>query len=554
MAIITAEYSFDLYSLDLHKVLNATLDQMFSYDNNFEYNNISYNRSYRQAWEYSPDHIRALGFGDTNGDLVSRGEEDHQVVDGTIELFFLVHDFPDHAVEYTMENLSISAADYYAAMLTADRADDRRFFDSIFVGNDQIKLSDADDRIDAKAGNDSILGGGGDDTLIGGIGNDTVMGEAGNDLLYLDSGNDVISGGSGIDTLIVASGTDVTLKLYVTAGQNTGLGVDRISGVENIISGWGDDVLHGSIQKNSILGGVGDDTIYGRGGDDILKGQSGNDVILDGSGNDKVYGGTGHDVLYDGAGNDLLYGQEGNDTFRLGAGNDLLDGGSGNDTLYATGSTDYVLQLYLTGGQNTGMGIDTLRGIENVVSGAGDDIIHGSAVGNSLKAGAGNDRVHGREGNDAIYGQAGNDILTGGSGNDALDGGSGNDTLQGDGGKDYLRGGSGADVFKFLSTSSSSHIFSQSDIIRDFQQGLDRIDLSAIDASTILPGNNSFVFREHGYIGTTDRGVVSYVHLDRPGTARDYTVIRIDTDNDRDAESRITLNGLHDLTADDFIL
>lgn len=87
----------------------------------------------------------------------------------------------------------------------------------------------------------------------------------------------------------------------------------------------------------------------------------------------------------------------------------------------------------------------------------------------------------------------------------------------------------------------------------DFERG-DKIDLSAIDASTILEGNNAFIFKGTTGFGSSPQGEVYYKKFDNPGTANDYTMVFIDTDNDRGTEMSIKLMGLHNLTASDFIL
>jgi Ca2+-binding RTX toxin-like protein len=88
-----------------------------------------------------------------------------------------------------------------------------------------------------------------------------------------------------------------------------------------------------------------------------------------------------------------------------------------------------------------------------------------------------------------------NDVLTGTDGADKLNGLAGNDTLIGGLGKDTLTGGIGADVFKFKLVNDSSTLPKQADTITDFKhaQG-DKIDLSAIDANSVLAGNQSFTY------------------------------------------------------------
>lgn len=87
-----------------------------------------------------------------------------------------------------------------------------------------------------------------------------------------------------------------------------------------------------------------------------------------------------------------------------------------------------------------------------------------------------------------LYGNTGANSLVGGRGNDVISGNSGSDLIYGGIGADRTYGGSGADrfVFKALGESAGS-LF---DSIFDFAPSSgDRIDLSAIDASTKFSGN-----------------------------------------------------------------
>ena len=80
--------------------------------------------------------------------------------------------------------------------------------------------------------------------------------------------------------------------------------------------------------------------------------------------------------------------------------------------------------------------------IENIATGAGNDIIISNALGDTINVGAGNDTVIGGTGNDTIDGGGGNDTLYGGDGDDQLsvstskdqkallDGGLGTDTAR----------------------------------------------------------------------------------------------------------------------------
>jgi Ca2+-binding RTX toxin-like protein len=87
-------------------------------------------------------------------------------------------------------------------------------------------------------------------------------------------------------------------------------------------------------------------------------------------------------------------------------------------------------------------------------------------------------------------------LLAGFGGKDTLDGGAGNDELTGGAGKDQLTGGPGADFFDFISLSDSGITAGTRDLIADFEEGSDTIDLSAIDANTknAAGTNDAFTF------------------------------------------------------------
>ncbi|MGE0387356.1 MAG: beta strand repeat-containing protein [Gammaproteobacteria bacterium] len=120
---------------------------------------------------------------------------------------------------------------------------------------------------------------------------------------------------------------------------------------------------------------------------------------------------------------------------------------------------------------------------------AGD--IVGTAADDVISTGSGGNVVHGLGGDDEIDAGGGADVVYGGAGDDAIDGGDGSDVLSGGAGRDDLSGGSGADVFRYYLASESAPL--DFDRIRDFNRDEgDRIDLSLIDANTLLGGNNDF--------------------------------------------------------------
>ena len=117
-----------------------------------------------------------------------------------------------------------------------------------------------------------------------------------------------------------------------------------------------------------------------------------------------------------GKGNDSLFGDDDDDTLIGGDGNDLLNGGAGFDTAdYASATVGVTVDLSVLTAQNTGMGTDTLAGIERLVGGAKNDTLTGDAGNNTLDGGLGNDVLSGGDGVDILIGGRGADQLDGGN-------------------------------------------------------------------------------------------------------------------------------------------
>jgi len=415
--------------------------------------------------------------------------------------------------------------------------------DAITIGSGGIEMlhsGSGDDVITVNGSFESIMAGYGDDSIT--IGNlswnrdsfsaPSVNGGAGSDTFILGPYADtdasiVIDGGydSAIDVVDFSSyTTDLNITLAsTTQWQNTGAGWVMLLGIDSFIGGRGNDLLTGAS--------------FGSKMNSVIYGNAGNDTLYGGAGDDKLYGGSGNDILDDGIGTDYVDGGAGIDTFQRNLSEDY------NDYAFTTVVDLSAGKFYAVGYEND---FDTLVSIENVnMTGNFHDRIYGTGGSNTLKGNNGNDVLSGKNGKDKLYG---------GAGKDTLEGGKGKDTLQGDAGKDTMFGGSSADTFVFTKTSDSKVKASKADVIKDFEQGKDHIDLSAIDASTKLDGNNKFTFDGTTSFGTSNEGDIYYETFNNSGTANDYTMVYIDTDNDRGTEMSIKLMGLHNLTADDFIL
>lgn len=165
----------------------------------------------------------------------------------------------------------------------------------------------------------------------------------------------------------------------------------------------------GTADSERLRGTGGRDVIVGRGGEDLIRGLGGNDLLCGGGGSDLVVGGDGRDVLNGGGGADGL---------QPGAGNDVVAGGSTRfDDVRYPDATGPITGSLITG-LVTGMGRDTLPGIEQIVGGPFDDVIEGNDVFNVLVGLAGNDTITALGGDDALVGGAGDDVLDGGDGFD----------------------------------------------------------------------------------------------------------------------------------------
>lgn len=244
------------------------------------------------------------------------------------------------------------------------------------------------------------------DTLFGGEGADELHGRSGNDLLYGNNGHDDLHGGSGDDALYGGSGSD---KLYGNSGDDT------------LHGGQQDDTLNGNNGNDALYGDSGDDTLNGGTGNDTLDGGLDNDTLIGGSGDDILTGGYGADVLKGGAGNDLLYGGHqddqlygghGDDTFFGDAGNDMMHGGQGTDTVdYSAFDVDLSVSLHDKRAHGLEIGTDTLKFIDNIVSGDGNDILKGSKGVNVINGGAGDDQIRSLQGADTLTGGAGADTF-----------------------------------------------------------------------------------------------------------------------------------------------
>ena len=447
------------------------------------------------------------------------------------------------------------------------RADFGRTVQILTPNDDVYVATGAGEVVYGLSGNDDITGTEGSDVLYGEAGNDILSGGTGNDLIEGGLGDDIIDGGDGFDTLsyqdfVVTSGTmGVTVNLTSTAQQDTGEGLDTISGIEMIRGSSFDDVFTSSSSGRRVdaragddrliemfldgdiyEGGIGNDSfIYDQlgfgltfnmvtgdagfgsiitgfenvlGSDDAsvsdnIMGDSADNMIDGRAGDDMLSGGLGDDRLNGGAGADILDGGDGNDLIQGGLGDDIIDGGANNDIAVYNGIlSDYYIfnnedGTYTVIDNVNGNGVDTLTNIENVL--IGTELVDLSTIlpFTIIDGTPGNDTLIGTDDNDFINGLAGNDILSGLGGDDIINGDDGADRLIGGEGADELNGGAGFDSadYRGALTSIAFDVVTGGtggEALGDTFSGIERYYLSNFNDVVTGSDANEFFFGEDG--------------------------------------------------------
>ena len=434
-------------------------------------------------------------------------------------------------------------------------------------GNDLLGGGPGADLLKGGAGADTLYGSAGDDTLYGGdaadgnlVGKDILIGGAGNDTLDGGAQGDHLLGGADSDTLTGGSGNDwfwfgpghgddrildfdqpgegddkINLEQFesvtsiadldgkiIQEGDHTKIDLSAYGGGTVILENTRSDtveaedfIFYSDEFGPGMVAAHAFEPVTGTGGNDSLTGTAGGEAIIGGSGNDALNGAGGDDTLYGGAGGDELIGGEGSDTASYvssTAGVTVRLHSSTASSGEAAGDTfgGMVTFTYTAADEN---GVEQemeimLPDIEHLTGSAYADVLAGDGRDNTLRGGAGNDKLYGGPlggddmlvggtgddtlfggaGNDTLYGGdesgtlAGEDTLRGGAGDDILDGGGHSDHLVGGRGNDTLVGGSGNDWFWF----GPGH---GDDRILDFDQpgeGNDRINLKQFEDITSM--------------------------------------------------------------------
>lgn len=203
----------------------------------------------------------------------------------------------------------------------------------------------------------------------------------------------------------------------------------------------------------------------------IFRGDNLANTITGANYNDRIVGFGGNDLLFGGRGLDRLVGGNGNDRLDGGGAGDLMVGGNGNDWYTSDNPNDRIVE------QANG-GIDTI--FTSVSRSISANVENMTLTGTALAA-------YGNKLANIVHGNGLGNTLTGGSGADWLYGGDGDDLLNGGAGIDHYVGEGGADTFVF-------NIPNGRDFVHAFEAGIDKIDLSAIDANQSAAGDQAFTF------------------------------------------------------------
>ena len=375
----------------------------------------------------------------------------------------------------------------------------------------------------------------------------------------------------------------VTLSNPSLGGLGESVAVVTIENDDFISSDVPGDQVLGTAGSDQVQSGADGQQLFGRDGDDQLSslhrnvslfGEGGDDILTGGQFADRLEGGADADRLDGGLGGDVMNGGAGDDVILGGFGNDQIDGGDGSDTVDYSGFGGAVFVDLAPAPLQTngGGGNDVVLNVENAIGGdfndelrgandasrlfggdgndlllgrGGDDVLQGETGRDRLLGGADNDRLIGGGEADRLFGQTGDDQLFGGFGDDLLSGGDAADILDGGFGRDFLTGGAGADVFAFDDVAETP-VGCARDIIRDFEQGVDVIDLSGIDAIAGGPDNAFIFLNSGGFNGNA--GVL------RATSTAFHTVVRGDVDGDRVQDFEINMDGVFNLQSSDFIL
>jgi Ca2+-binding RTX toxin-like protein len=424
-------------------------------------------------------------FGNGGDDLLDGGTGVDSMTGGTGNDVFVVDSLGDRVVE----NAGEGTDEIRTALAT---------YSLVGLANVEklTATSNAAHDFRGNGGDNVIAGGGGADLLrLYDGGNDTVVAGAGNDNIFFIASltaADVVNGGEGTDTLVLQGPYgSLTLTSNVTQIENISL----LGGGNTNFGDPGTNLYDYVLTTN--------DANFAAGVQARINGAAllvGEDFTFNGSAETDakfvVYGGRGVDTLTGGLGNDIFFFAE--DRFASG---DVVNGGPGYDGMFLRGN--YTIDFNAPGYTGLFTSIENLTlssaTDERYARGGGAEFDYNVTLSDAIVKPGETLTVSGTilAASETMILDASQETdgllrLFGGKADDTLKGGGQADLLHGNLGADILAGGGGADTFRYDSTADSNS--GSRDQILDFTPGADKLDLTRVDANSLVAGDQAFAW------------------------------------------------------------
>ena len=159
------------------------------------------------------------------------------------------------------------------------------------LGGDRLYGGYGRDFLDVAGRNNHAFGGRDTDNLYTGSGRASLIGGLGGDIFSATRGEVRVRGGPNRDSMTFSEVGRLRPRGPVSADLAAGTASSpyaraELTGIEDFIGSWGNDMLTGDSSRNNLKGLGGNDTIYGRRNDDHLDGGDGIDELRGGAGAD----------------------------------------------------------------------------------------------------------------------------------------------------------------------------------------------------------------------------------------------------------------------------
>ncbi|BBP45095.1 hypothetical protein THMIRHAS_04680 [Thiosulfatimonas sediminis] len=449
-----------------------------------------------------------------------------------------------------------------------------------------VKGTDQDDNIIGNAGVDTLHGNAGDDIIVGGAGDDTIEGGDGNDMIFAGDGTDAaqlegvdkLYGNAGDDTFYFTYNADATLEGITSADMIDG-GADNDT-VQMLTAGavLSDEIFNGftSVEELTLAAGDNVVTINEIADSKVDFGT----INAEGNGNDDINIGEGFDrelTINLGGGNDIVAADlsSANITVNIDAGN--LDA---NDNLDFGDDAGDVLNIITENGIADTAGVTNLETLNIVDENGTNDLgqttlvrigdelfdnnttpvdaftVNAETVADDLVidatdiSGANIITINTGAGDDMIFGSANNDIINAG-GNQT----GGVNTIYGGAGADQIDASEGDNDITYGYVADSNGTRTEIDTVTGFVSGSDRIvlDTDMLAGNVLVAGSsmNAANFADaQSAVNNVPAGEIAYVFQ------TDDQILWVDINRDgtlNNDDLRINLDGVSAIEAGDVV-